>query len=195
MKIEKKIKHLQEVAMTEAREEGNRILDTHKRALDSLYDKHVSENRVQSESRIKAESIRAKQQLNQTAAKAQVDIRRVQGKRQIKLKDKLFEEVKVLLLNYMQTDAYKDLLQTYINDAASFAAGEPLTIYLNQSDGDKKDELEQRTGLTLTISQDDFFGGMRAAIPGRNILIDHSFKRKFESEYDKFQFLGGGTIG
>jgi len=193
--IEEKLKHIQDAAMTEAREEGNSIINTHRQALESLYQKHVDENRIQSATRIKSETIRAKQLLNQASAKAQVDLKRKLGKQQILLKDKLFSEVHTLLGDFMQTDAYIDLLQEFINDSAAFAAGDPLTIYLNAADTDKKAELEQRTGLSLTISKDDFYGGIRAAIPGRNILIDHSFKRKFESEYDKFQFGGGGIIG
>ena len=193
--IEEKITHLQEAAMTEARKEGNNIIESHKQTLDSLYNHHAEEASRQAQTRIKAETIRAKQQLNQITAKAQVDLKRALGKRQILLKDKLFADVHSLLDEYMLTEAYKDLLQTYINNAASFAGGDPLTIYLNASDTGKKAELEERTGLTLSISRDDFIGGIRAAIPGRNILIDHSFKGKFESEYEKFQFLGGGTIG
>lgn len=195
MTIEDKLKHLQDTAMTEAREESNNIISTHRQALESIYQKHVEENRTQSTTRIKSEIIRAKQQLNQATAKAQVELKRKLGKRQLLLKDQIFSEVRNMLDDYMLTDAYIDLLQSYINDAASFAAGESLTIYMNANDADKKAELEQRTGLHLTISNDDFYGGIRAAIPGRNILIDHSFKRKFESEYDKFQFGGGGTIG
>ena len=195
MTIEEKITHLQEAAMTEARKEGNNIIESHKQTLNSLYDHHAEEMSRQAETRIKAETIRSKQQLNHAAAKAQVDLKRALSKRQILLKDKLFSEVHSLLDEYMLTDAYKDVLQTYINNAASFAGGEPLTIYLNASDTDKKAELEERTGLSLTISRDDFIGGVRAAIPGRNILIDHSFKGKFEAEYEKFQFLGGGSIG
>lgn len=181
--------------MTEAREEGNKILDTHRKALESLYTKHTAENKAQYDTRVKSESIRAKQQVNQSAAKAQIDMKRTLGRRQFQLKDQLFAEVNALLQDYMKTDAYIDLLQSYINDAAAFAAGDPLTIYLSVNDADKKAELEQRMGLTLTVSKDDFEGGIRAAIPGRNILIDHSFKRKREAEYEKFQFLGGGTIG
>lgn len=194
MTIEEKITHIQEAAMTEARAEGNHILASHRKALESLQERHAEEARRQSETRIKSESIRAKQQLNQATAKAQVELKRALGKRQILLKDQLFAEVRDLIHAYMETDAYVDLLQSYINNAATFADGEPLTIYLTPQDAKRKAELEHRTSLTLTVGHDDFIGGIRAAIPGRNILIDHSFKGKFESEYDKFQFLGGGSI-
>ena len=40
MTLEEKIAHLQETVMTEARSEGNAIIDNHKKALESLFEKH-----------------------------------------------------------------------------------------------------------------------------------------------------------
>ena len=37
MTLEEKIAHLQETVMTEARSEGNAIIDNHKKALESLF--------------------------------------------------------------------------------------------------------------------------------------------------------------
>ena len=194
MTIEEKVVHIQEVAMTEARSEGNQILETHQKALDSLYVKHTTEARKQMTTKINAETVRARQQLNQTTAKAQVELKRALGKRQIFLKDKLFVEVRTLLQDYMQTDAYCALLRTHITNAAKFANKEPLTIYLNPSDVARKAELEVAIGLKLTISREDFIGGIRATIPSRNILIDHSFLGMLDTQYDHFQFLGGANI-
>lgn len=195
MTIEEKIVHIQEAAMTEARNEGNQILNTHQKALDSLYTKHATEANKQMTTKINAETVRARQQLNQATAKAQVELKRALGKRQILLKDKLFVEVRTLLQDYMQTEAYITLLQTHITNAAKFANKEPLTIYLNPSDSARKAELEETSGLKLTISREDFIGGIRATIPSRNILIDNSFLGMLDTEYDNFQFLGGANIG
>ena len=54
-----------------------------------------------------------------------------------------------------------------------------------------KDYLEEHTGMELTVSKEDFKGGIRAVLRGRNILIDHAFKGALESEYQKFLFRGG----
>ena len=40
MTLEEKIAHLQETVMTEARSRGNAIIDNHKKALESLFEKH-----------------------------------------------------------------------------------------------------------------------------------------------------------
>ena len=55
-------------------------------------------------------------------------------------------------------------------------------------------ELEKETGAKLTVSAEDFIGGVRAVIRSRNILMDHSFKTQIQDEYDKFLFLGGDGI-
>lgn len=68
-----------------------------------------------------------------------------------------------------------------------------MTIYINPSDAWKKAALEARTGAVLTVSKEDFIGGMRAVIHDRHILIDNSFSSSLQEEYDKFLFLGGGN--
>ena len=182
MTLEEKIAHLQETVMTEARSEGNAIIDNHKKALESLFEKHKKEATAQSEVRIKSETLRARRQVNQAAAKAETELKRALGKTQNELKVRLFDEVKELLTDFTQTA-----------EAARFAAGEEMTIYISPSDKEKQTELEKRTGMTITISEYDFMGGMRAVIRGRNILIDHSFQAAVDYEYHQFSFAAGGA--
>ena len=125
------------------------------------------------------------------SSKAQLELKREIGKTQMELKKKLFEEVETLLKEYMETEAYRRLLVEYIEKAAAFADGGEMTIYINPTDADKKDYLEEHTGMELTVSKEDFKGGIRAVLRGRNILIDHAFKGALESEYQKFLFRGG----
>ena len=70
-----------------------------------------------------------------------------------------------------------------------------MTIYVNPTDADKKAYLEEKTGLTLSISKEDFIGGIRAVIPERNILVDYAFRGALEREYQKFAFGGGMGSG
>ena len=48
--------------------------------------------------------------------------------------------------------------------------------------------------MTLTVSKEDFIGGVRAVIHERNILIDHAFKGALENEYHNFVFRGGAGV-
>ena len=191
MTLEEKIAHLQTTSMEQARAEGNAIIDSHREALDKVLEDHKAEALRQSETRIKAETTNARLSLNQAAAKSQLEIKRRQGKVQQELKDKIFEEVMGLVNDYMKTEAYGDFLVRCIRQAVHFAGQDPVTIYLNPSDEAKRADLEDATGVHLTISAEDFIGGVRAVIRSRNILIDNSFRTQLRNEYDKFIFLGG----
>ena len=193
MTIEEKIAHIQGAAMEEARSKGNEIIKQHKRALESMYQTHCQEARIQADTRIKAETASARQQLNTAVSKGQLRIRRELGSVQQTLKNELFKEVMQMIEDYKKTEDYLKLLVSYISDAARFADGQPLMIYISASDEEKKDYLEQYTGMTVTISEEDFIGGVRSVIPGRNILIDHSFRGALEKEYQEYTFKGGAA--
>lgn len=194
MTLEEKISHLQSAAMEEARTQGNAIIKQHEDSLENVFSQHRAEAMRQSETRIKAETTTARQQLNMAASKAQLELKRELGKTQDRLKKQLFQEVRVLMDDYMKTEDYRHLLVAYVEKAARFANGESMTIYINPSDEDKKAYVEEHTGMTLTVSREDFIGGIRAVIPERNILIDHAFKGAIDSEYKKFLFKGGAGI-
>lgn len=194
MTLEEKIEHLQAVSMEEARAEGNSIIDTYRAALEKVLNDHKEEALMQSQTRIKAETVNARQQLNQATAKAQLELKRKQGKIQQELKDKIFEETMTLVQDYMKTEAYEDFLVKCIRKAVEFADGEAMTIYINPSDEQKRSDLEDACRTKLTVSAEDFIGGVRAVIRGRNILIDNSFKTQLRNEYDRFLFSGGDGI-
>ena len=194
MTIEEKITHIQNVVMAEARGEGNEIIRQHKEALEGLFETHKEEVIRQYKMRIKAETTAGRRKLNMAASKRQVTLRRERNKVQHVLKDQLFEEVKELLKEYMKTEEYREYLISHIQKAVRFAGGQSLIIYLNPTDMDKKDDLEDYTGMTITISREDFMGGMRAVLPEKNILMDYSFKGALEKEYEEFTFKGGGGI-
>ena len=191
--VEEKISHIREAAMEEARARGNEIIDQYQKALESVFKTHKQEAVMQADTRIKTETASARQQLNTATSKGQLKLRRQLSRVQNELKNKLFEEVREMTDEYMKTEEYKELLVSYIAKAARFADGNPLTIYINSSDQDKKEFLEKRTGMTVTVSEEDFIGGIRSVIPGRNILIDHSFSGALEKEYEEFTFKGGVT--
>ena len=117
--------------------------------------------------------------------------------------DRLFVEGKELfsLKNYAgcidKLEAYKqhstnaDLIQEadYMLVYAAYEQGRP------NADELLKDYLEEYTGLKLTVSKENFIGGVRAIISGRNILIDYSFKGSLDTARRKFLFEGGTGDG
>ena len=154
MTIEERISHLQSAAMEEARAEGNAIMKQHEDALLGVFDQHRAEILRQSETRVKAERVNAQQQLNMAMSKAQLELKRELSKTQKELKKELFEEVREVVQEYMKTEEYPRLLMAYIEKAAKFADGASMTIYINPTDEDKKEYLEEHTGMSQScISQ------------------------------------------
>ena len=96
------------------------------------------------------------------------------------MKKQLFKEVEEKLSAYMKTEKYQDLLVKYIEKAVAYSDRGEMTIYVNPTDADKKAYLEEKTGFTLSISKEDFIGGIRAVNPERNILVDYAFRRAGE---------------
>lgn len=193
--MQEKTEHIKDAAMLEARMQANEIIGRHKKALENINEQYRAEAIRQSETRIKAEVTAARQRISMAASKAQLEQKREIGKTQNELKKELFEEVSRLLEEYMKTEEYKKTLISYIEKAAAFANGEAMTLYINPTDEDKKQYLEEHTGMTLTVSKEDFIGGLRAVIHERNILIDYAFKGASQREYQKFTFKGGTGSG
>ena len=123
MTLEEKIAHLQATSMEEARAQGNEIIDSYRDALEKVLQDHKVEAQRQSEIRIKTETINAKQQINQSLGKAQLDLKREQSKIQQDLKDKIFKETLELVHDYMKSADYPDFLIRCIRDALTFANG------------------------------------------------------------------------
>jgi len=192
--LEKKLSHLQAAAMTEAREKADAIMKSYSDILTQQFEEHKQEAMNQSKALIASETTNAKQTLNKTVARTQTELKKELGKRQIELKDKLFDQVSQLLNDYMKTENYISLLVSYMTQAISFADGQSLTIFINPSDQDKQQRLKEQTGVVVTISEEDFVGGIRAIIHERNVLIDRSFQSALEAEYKKFLF-GGAPSG
>ncbi len=195
MTLQEKTAHIKDAAMLEARMQADAIVGQHRKALENINEQHKAEILRQSETRIKAEVTLAKQQFAMAASKAQLELKRELGKTQKQLKKEIFREVEEKLQEFMKTEGYKRHLVSYVEKAAKFAGGEEMTLYINETDADKKDWLEEHTGMTLTVSKEDFVGGVRAVIHGRNILIDYAYKGALEREYQNFTFKGGTGIG
>lgn len=193
MTIEEKLKYLQDSSMEDARAKGNEIIRSHQKALDKIFNEHKENALRQAELTIKTETVNARQSLNKAMAKSQIELKRAQGKCQTDLKNRLFKRILVLVNEYMQTEAYRELLLRRIQKSLEFANGEDIHIYINPTDAHLKAALEKESGAELLISKEDFIGGTRAVMQNRRILIDYSFKSALSEEYEKFLFLGGDS--
>ena len=86
---------------------------------------------------------------------------------------------------------YIEYLCRQIEAVKKFAGEDEVEISLSPEDSDKAEEVSRKTGVTLEISGESFLGGIRAAIPHKNILIDNSFQEGLETMRREFKFDGG----
>ena len=191
MTIDEKLSHFYDITVEDARTKAAAILEEHKEALEKMTAERKALSEENAQAQIKAETANARREVNKALSAEQLTIKRDWTKKQNELKEKLFSEVKELLDSFTKTPEYETYLTGKINEALAFAEDDEISVYLSPEDSALAEKLQQTTGVTIQIAKDSFLGGIRATIPQKNILIDHSFAGNFEAAYKEFKFDGG----
>ena len=191
MTIEEKLQHFYDSSIEEAYQEASQMIEEHKKNLDAMLSEHKRSRRQSAEAEVKAEAENARREVNKALSAQQLMIKRNWTKKQNELKDKLFAEVQNLLEDFVKTPEYDSYLCRKIKDAQDFAGEDELHIYLTPSDSSRLESISQKTGAALRLADEEFIGGIRAIIPGKNRLIDNSFREAFLACKKEFKFDGG----
>ena len=191
MTIDEKLSHFYDITVEDARTKAAAILEEHKEALEKMTAERKALSEENAQTQIKAETANARREVNKALSAEQLTIKRDWTKKQNELKEKLFSEVKELLDSFTKTPEYETYLTGKIKEALAFAEDDEISVYLSPEDSALAEKLQQTTGVTIQIAKDSFLGGIRATIPQKNILIDHSFAGNFEAAYKEFKFDGG----
>lgn len=186
MTTEEKLQHFLETSMEDAKNQSEQMITEYTAALEKLFEEHKEETQRKSALRIKTEKDRLIREKNKELALRQIAIKHEITDRTKRLADMIFVEVENRLEKFMQTPAYEELLIRQIHEAADFAAGEPMTIYIDPSDETLLGYLESATGMQISISRYSFKGGTRIILRSRNVLIDNSFEKKLEEARESF---------
>ena len=191
MTIDEKLSHFYDVTVEDAQAKAAGILEEHRKALAQMTEKHKADSQENAQVQIKAETANARREINKALSAEQLTIKRDWTKKQNELKEKLFAEVKTQLENFRNTPDYPAYLENKIKEALEFAEQDKINIYLSPEDSALLPDLVERTKAFITVSTEDFLGGIKATIPHKNILIDHSFAGNFQAVYKEFKFDGG----
>lgn len=191
MTIDEKLSHFYDVTIEDAQAKAAGILEEHRKALAQMTEKHKADSQENAQVQIKAETANARREINKALSAEQLTIKRDWTKKQNELKEKLFAEVKTQLENFRNTPDYPAYLENKIKEALDFAEQDKINIYISPEDSALLPDLVERTKAFITVSAEDFLGGMKATIPHKNILIDHSFAGNFQAVYKEFKFDGG----
>ena len=191
MTIDEKLSHFYDVTIEDAQAKAAGILEEHRKALAQMTEKHKADSQENAPVQIKAETANARREINKALSAEQLTIKRDWTKKQNELKEKLFAEVKTQLENFRNTPDYPAYLESKIKEALDFAEQDKINIYISPEDSALLPDLVERTKAFITVSAEDFLGGIKATIPHKNILIDHSFAGNFQAVYKEFKFDGG----
>ncbi len=193
MTTDEKLQELLDMTMGNARKQAYEIINEYKSSAEKILDEYRQTKRENIESRIAAERTTLTAAENKEMSAAQIVIRKDLSDKQEEIKKNLFAEVYTVIEDYKKSKEYEELLITQIKAEKQFAADAPLTVYIDPSDADKKEQLEKETNCVLTISEYSFIGGTRAVTNDNKILIDNSFQTALEDERNKLIFQGGRT--
>lgn len=193
MTTEEKLKRFLTITVQDASAVKESMVSEYQKSLDLMFEEHKATALRESENQIKGETERAKREANIELVKNQLHFKRKISRKQSALTEQIFKEVTSLLKDFMETEAYTDLLLSQIKKAKDFAGNQYMIIYIDPNDADKAEDLQQRTGVTLKVSGYSFLGGIRTVIPYKNILIDDSFEKKIETAKENFVFGGSSN--
>ena len=191
MTIDEKLQHFYDISVEEAKEEAAKAIQEHKEQLARIFEEHKASRTQSAEAEIKAEADHVRREVNKALSAEQITLKRDWSQKQEELKESLFAEVRKKLEDYMSTSDYMDYLCRQIQEVMDFAGEDEVQISLSSNDGDKAAVLSEKTGVPLSVSEDFFLGGIVAAIPHKNIMIDNSFLEELETMCREFKFDGG----
>lgn len=192
---EEKLNRFLETSINDVRQQSTEIIAKYTSALETEFEEYKLLIDSQIEQQLKAESSKIRILTNRELAENQIEIKRNISKKQEELKDKLFAEIREKITAFKTTPAYHNLLIQQIKDAVKFAGADEIVIYIDPADKDLLGLLKDSTNVSILVSDTSFFGGIKAVIQSKNILINNSFKNKLEEVSDNFTFYGGSMNG
>ncbi|EOS26142.1 hypothetical protein C806_01358 [Lachnospiraceae bacterium 3-1] len=182
MQIKEKLEVFQKFTINVANSESTALVEEYQEACEKELEEFQRNRQTEADYKFQMEEIKIRRQLKRKVSEEVIRQKRLLDNCKREWKARLMEQVKVLLAEYQNTEDYQNYLIAKIKMAKEVAGEEEVVIYINPSDEEKKEGLERETNVTLTVSNVDFGGGIRAVIRSRNILIDESFVTKLEQE-------------
>ncbi|HJD26919.1 MAG TPA: V-type ATP synthase subunit E [Candidatus Blautia intestinipullorum] len=191
MTIDEKLQHFYEISVEEAKEDAAKAIQEHKEHLAQMLEEHKSSRIQSAEAEVKAEAGHVRREVNKALSAEQLTLKRDWSQKQEELKTDLFAKVRKKLELFMSTPEYTEYLCRQVRKVKEFAGEDQVEISLSPEDKDLAGKVSGETGVPLTVSEESFLGGIRAAIPHKNILIDNSFQEGLNTLRREFKFEGG----
>lgn len=188
MEINEKLDIFFEAAIAAANKQSAEILEEQKEAYQQAIGDYEKSKLAGQKTRERAMEAQIRKEANRRVSEQAMLQKRILHEAVEAKKEALFAVVEEKLKDYCGSREYEAFLVRHIQEAKAFAKGEEIVIYLAPTDRAKKERLEQETGVSLEVSEENFIGGIRAVIAAKNILIDESFAGRLRQEKDNYSF-------
>ena len=189
MTLEDKLELFYESAVEDARTQSEALISEYEASLEKDFSARRADVKRQMNNTYRVEKEELLRDKNKKLSQAAKDVKRQVLEEEKSYIEILFSLAEKRIREYMSTSGYEDKLAEQILQAKEVADGTELVVYINASDEGKKESLESKTGVELSISAIDFIGGMRAVIRSNNILIDNSFLTKLAEEKEAYKMV------
>ena len=186
MTLEEKLEKFKTSAIDNATKNCLLMIENYEQTAKSDFEEYKSQAQEKYKNTLKVKSQDIIKKKNQNLTKEKLEAKRLVNNKSLEIKNDLFSEITKKLQEYKKTPDYLNTLISEINKVIDFAKQSNFIVYLDPDDYSLKDTLEKETGITLTINEESFDGGIKAIIQDKNILIDESFASKIEEERSKF---------
>ena len=192
MTNEEKLESFYEKSIDSANKQAQEKIKEHQAALDQMFEEHKQRKNRLEKIELADEEEKLKRENNIELSREQLGIRRNLSVRSDALKKELFEEVVQNLMEFKKTPAYIDYICQKVKEAQKMVAdGEEVHYLLDSTDQGLAETISRKTGVPMETSKENMMGGVRAKIPGRNLLFDFAFSVLLQEEKDRFTFEGG----
>ncbi len=186
MTLEEKLELFRDSAIAEASHQSSVMLAQYQQTLEKIYESRIAQAKQEAEDYIITETDRIRREHNRALSMEQNKIKRDLGEKHYQVKEKIFADVTKMLIQYKSRPEYMESLVRHINRILDMVQDNPVTIYVDASDEGLIPDLEKQCGVKIAVGTKEFLGGVRAAVPSKNILIDYSYASRLEEEKNNF---------
>lgn len=144
MQIKEKLEVFQKFTINVANSESTALVQEYQEACEKELEEFQRNRQTEMEHKFQMEEIKIRRQFKRKVSEEVIRQKRLWDNCKREWKEKLMEQVRVLLEEYQNTEGYQDYLIAKIKMAKEVAGKEDVVIYINPSDVEKKKNWKDR---------------------------------------------------
>lgn len=187
MTEEEKLENFSKTVLADVNAKNEAVLSEYQHGLSETVEEQRRIAQEKAENNYKYEKDVLERKKNKTLADVLLSEKKKVSEQSTKIGIEVFSLLKTKVEEFKESEEYVDYLIRSVEKMKAFAKNEEMVVYIDPSDEKVKDKVEKATRVTLTISDTEFVGGIKAMIEAKNILIDNSLMSKIAEAKSHFK--------